>query len=75
MMIFLKILFTQLIGSCTLLLKVADEMVSRQPVLRRQHFLFAKPPKTTGNALLVVFHFWAAPTTLRPAPPGWVQRR
>lgn len=44
-MIFLKVLFTQLIGSCTVFLKVADEMVSRQPVLRRQHFLFAKPPK------------------------------
>jgi hypothetical protein len=42
---FSKRLFTKLIGSCSVFLKVADEMVSRQPSLRRQHLLFSKPPE------------------------------
>jgi hypothetical protein len=70
MMIFLKILFTQLIGSCTVLLKVADEMVSRQPVLRRQHFLFAKPPKNHRQCPAVVFSFLGRADHIAAHAPG-----
>jgi len=57
-------------------MKVADEMVSRQPVLRGDNTYFLlNLQKTTGNALPVVFHFWQGPflaelTTFAAYPPG-----
>jgi len=43
-------------------------MVSRQPVLRRQHHFLLNLQKTTGNALPVVFHFGRDRRHLRPTP-------
>jgi hypothetical protein len=59
---FLKRLFTQLIRSCTVFLKVADENGFTAAGLEETTPLFAKPPENHRQCPAGGFSFWPRPT-------------